>query len=404
LSTTVTLHYNALHMKHRRNQKSPSSRLFLGSLPAWVLTSFIFPTSGQMVSAAVSAQVEDSSDLHVAAEGAKPPANDLILAGITAKLQGVTSANVAALAKALRISEAKDKALPGTLLSPIGDLDGDGVEEMILKWAIPDDPAEASPARSADSQPLWGVYLLSWDGSRWKASPLVTAVENFVVTVINLGPTQGRCLAVTIVESDPQAEYPVVLQVRDHAATPLWDAENAESRYQLLVEGHVRFEDHNDAPARMVVTGRANPGLLQFDSQGHRGFQAVTFYHWDGKAFVPAKPAYSASEDYTIYRFISALHLHDYRSAYALVDPRRFLHADAPTVEVFRSFIQDNWPEFLQDEIFQAPEPPTGAKDEHLFVLPRQGSLNVYHPIFSSDGKFLLTALTRTQEALPEAP
>jgi hypothetical protein len=54
--------------------------------------------------------------------------------------------------------------------------------------------------------------------------------------------------------------------------------------------------------------------------------------------------------------------------------------------------------------VFEAPEPPAGAPDDHLFVLPKPDERFVYHPVFSSDGKFLLTGLTRTQEALPPEP
>jgi hypothetical protein len=71
---------------------------------------------------------------------------------------------------------------------------------------------------------------------------------------------------------------------------------------------------------------------------------------------------------------------------------------DAPTVEAFRHFIQDHWPEFLQDEVFQAPELLAGSPDEHLFILPKPDHHYVYHPVFSKDGKFLLTGLTRTRE------
>jgi hypothetical protein len=154
----------------------------------------------------------------------------------------------------------------------------------------------------------------------------------------------------------------------------------------------------------MIVTGRADPGFLQVERKGQRGFQARAIYHWSGTAFIPAKTEYSANQDYTVYRFISALHLHDYDSAYALVVPAEFLKVDSPTLDKFRHFIQDNWPEFLQNEVFAAPEPPASSPDEHLFVLSKPDKHYVYHPVFSSDGKFLLTGLTRTQEALPAEP
>ena len=217
--------------------------------------------------------------------------------------------------------------------------------------------------------------------------------------MINLGPPVGRGLAVIVLEGDPPIAYPVIFQVKDHAAKLLWDAQADDSRYQPLLQGRVSFQDKADAPAEMIVMGRADPGLLQVDRRGRRGFQARAVYHWDGKVFIPAKTEYSADQDYTVYRFLSALHLHDYRSAYALVVPAKFLNTDSPTLDAFRNFIQDNWPEFLQDEVFEAPELPAGSPDEHLFVLRKPDKHYVYHPVFSNDGKFLLTGLTRTQEA-----
>ena len=83
-------------------------------------------------------------------------------------------------------------ALHPTRLSPVGDLDGDGVPEMLLKWAIPDVVVGAEVAPAPDSRPLWGVYLLSWTGARWKPSRLLTGVEDFTPLVINLGPPVGR--------------------------------------------------------------------------------------------------------------------------------------------------------------------------------------------------------------------
>lgn len=344
-------------------------------------------------------------------EGKEPPpaetpatqtAPDALLPQITAAIQGVMTRDVAALSKALHIGEGIESTAPGgpyNTLSSVGDLDGDGVPEMLLKWAIPDAIVGAEVAPAPDSRPLWGVYLLSWDGGRWKASRLLTGVENFIPLVINLGPPVGRGMALVIHEGDSQTAYPAIFQVKDHTATLLWDAQADDSQYEPLLQGRVSFQDHADAPVEMIVAGRADPGFLHFDRRGHRGFKARAVYHWDGKAFIPAKTEYFADQDYTVCRFISALHLHDYRSAYALVIPAKFLKADSPTLDAFRQFIQDNWPEFLQDEVFQAPEPPTGSPDEHLFVLPKPEFRYVYRPVFSNDGKFLLTGLSRTRAA-----
>jgi len=329
-----------------------------------------------------------------------PP--DALLPQITAALQGVTTRGVIALSKALHIGERLEGTAPGTplnTLAPVGDLDGDGVPEMLLKWAIPDVAVGADAAPAPDSRPLWSVYLLSWDGAHWKASRVLTGVEEFNPIIVNLGPPIGRGLAVVVVDVETQIPYPAIFQVKDHAAKLLWDAQSDDSRYQPLLQGRVSFLDHAGATTEMIVTGRADPGFLQVARDGRRGFQARAVYHWVGTAFIPAKNEYSANQDYTLYRFVSALHLHDYASAYALVVPEKFLKANPPTLEAFRRFIEDHLQEFLHDEIFAAPEVPAGAPDEHLFVLSKPGRRSVYHPVFSSDGKFLLTGLTRTQEA-----
>ena len=332
---------------------------------------------------------------------------DVLLSKITAAIQGVTTRDSAALSRALHLNEKPGAAVPGAspnTLVPVGDLDGDGVPEMLLKWALPDVAAGADLAPELGSSPVWGIYLLSWDGVGWKASRLLTGVEHFTSVLINLGAPVRRALAVVNEEDESHTVYPSVFQVKDHAATLLWDAQADDSRYEPLRQGEVVFQDRAGAPTEMVVTGRADPGFLQVAPQGHRGFQVRMIYHWDGRAYIPVKTEYSADPDYTLYRFISALHLHDYRSAYALVVPAKFLGADSPTLEAFRQFIQDNWPEFLQDEVFEAPELPAGSPDEHVFVLPKPAGRFVYHPVFSSDGKFLLAGLTRTREALPAEP
>jgi hypothetical protein len=357
------------------------------------------------MSAAIASAQEEGQEPPPAETHSTPAQPDALLPQITAAIQGVTTRDVSVLAKALHIGERTESTAPGTppnTLAPLGDLDGDGVAELLLKWAIPEVMVGREAAPAPDSQPLWGVYLLSWDGAHWKASHLVTGVEDFTPILINLGKPLGRGLAMVIQEGDSHAAYPAIFQFKDHAATLLWDAQADDSRYEALLQGQVSFEDHAEAPAEMIVTGRADPGFLQVDLRGHRGFKARAVYHWDGKAFVPAKTQYSNDQDYTVYRFIAALHLHDYRSAYALVVPASLLKADSPTLDAFRQFIQDNWPEFLQDEVFQAPEAPEGSPDEHVFVLLKQDKRYVYHPSFSNDGKFLLTGLTRTQEAAPE--
>jgi hypothetical protein len=333
---------------------------------------------------------------------------DAVLPQIAAVAQSVTTPDVSALSKALHVGEKPEGAAPGgppNTLTSLGDLDGDGVPEMVLKWAIPDAEVAAEVTPAPDSGPLWAVYLLCWDGARWKASRLVSGVEDFTFLAISLGKSAGQGIAVVTLEGDPATAYPALFQIKDHAATLLWDAQADDSRYAPLIRSQVNFRDSGGAPAEMIVTGRADPGLLQFERNGHRGFNARAAYRWDGKAYMPAKTEYFANRDYTLYRFVSALHLHDFRSAYALIAPGQFLSSDSPTLEAFRHFIQDTLPEFLDDHVFEAPEPPAGSPEDYVFVLPLSDKQSLYHPTFSSDGKFLLTGLKRTEEALPvESP
>jgi len=328
---------------------------------------------------------------------------DTFLSQITSAIQGVTTKDVSALSKCLRIADRSESPASGGLdnmLVPLGDMDGDGVPEMLLKWAIPDVAVAGEVAPAPDSRPLWAVYLLSWDGAHWKASRLLSGVEDLSQVLVRLGAPVGFGLAVLVQDADSQVTYPVIFELKDHVASLLWDAQRDDSRYEPLLQNRVSFQDRPGAPTEMIVTGRAEPGLLRVKPKGRRGFQARTDYHWDGKSFIPAKTEYIADQDYTIYRFISALHLHDFRSAYALVVPAEFLRADSPTLDAFRNFVQDHWPEFLQDAVFEAPEISVGSSDEHVFVLSKPGRRYVYHPVFSTDGKFLLKNLTRTQEAI----
>jgi hypothetical protein len=385
-------------MKIQRQQLCPFR---LESVRASMLWALALPVLLLMLAIAAHAQ-EGGQEPPLPAAQATPTVQEPVPAQITSVIEGVTTPKVGELAKALHIGEGLEGTGPGAspnVLRALGDVDGDGVPEMLLKWAIPDINVGAEVAPAPDSPPVWGVYLLSWDGARWKASRLASGVENFTASLVNLGAPAGRGLALVIPEGDSALAYPAIFQVKDHAATLLWDARADDSRYEPLFQAQVSFGDHANAPAEMVVTGRADPGFFRVEPTGHRGFRAHALYHWDGKAFIPAKTEYIADEDYTVYRFIAALHLHDFRSAYALVVPAKFLNADSPTLDAFRQFVQDNWPEFLQDEVFQAPELPAASPDEHLFTLSKPDHRYVYHPVFSNDGKFLLTGLTRTREA-----
>ena len=379
---------------NRHSQHDPS-------LSSLILLFWVIPLCLAIVPVSAPAQ-EEPPEPPPAETRATQTLPDSLLPRITTAIQGVTTPDVTALRNALHIGEPQKGAGPGAppdAVVPVGDLDGDGVPEVLLKWAIPDVAVGTDVAPAPDSRPLWGVYLLSWTSTRWKPSRLLTGVEDFTPLVINLGPLIGRGLALVIMDGDSPILYPTIFQVKDHAASLLWDAQSDDSRYQPLLQGRVSFADHAGASAEMIVTGRADPGFLQVDRRGQRGFQVRAIYHWNGTAFIPAKTEYSANQDYTLYRFISALHLHDYASAYALVVPAKFLKVDSPTLDKFRHLIQDNWPEFLQNEVFAAPESPADLPDDHFFVLSKPDKHFVYHPVFSSDGEFLLTGLTRTQEA-----
>jgi hypothetical protein len=58
--------------------------------------------------------------------------------------------------------------------------------------------------------------------------------------------------------------------------------------------------------------------------------------------------------------------------------------------------IEENWPEFLDDQVFQAREANAGSPDALAFELPDKHY--VYRPTMSKDGKFLLTGLERKVE------
>ena len=344
---------------------------------------------------------QDDDDLPPEELAAGQALPDLILTQqIAPLLERVATGNVAALAGALQAEVIQHASSgKGNALLSLGDLDGDGAPEMLLRWALPVPAGAEDLTPDEDSRPAWGLYLLSWDGVHWKASRLVVGVEDFAVSLISLGPGVARGLAIVILDSDSQAAYPMVFQVKDHAAFLAWDAEADGSRYQPLFQTRVSFADRSGAPAELIAIGRADPGLLQVQPRGKRGFQARAVYNWNGQAFVPSKVDYSDGPDYTVYRFIAALHVHDYRGAYALVAPAKFLGTDSPSLDAFRQAIQNNWPEFLEDHVFEAPETVAGAPDPYAFVLVKPDRRLVYHPVFSADGKFLLVGLSRSQEA-----
>jgi hypothetical protein len=295
-------------------------------------------------------------------------------------------------------------------LESLGDLDGDGTPEMALRWTGLSRPApeigeeaEASQGRE-EGEPqgpvrVWIVFLLAWDGARWNVTRLMDTTCQFTVEVQPLLGPATRALVVVVSVGATAAPYPVIFQFMNHAATLLWDSRADESRYQGYAHGKVEFRDENgDGVFELVASGRADPGLLVFPPEGGRGFNARAVYVWDGRAYVPGQTKYSANEDYTLYRFISALHLRDFRSAYALVDPPKFLKTQEPSLEAFRKQIERTWPEFLGDHIFEAKERSQTAPDDFAFELTLADKLYAYQPSFSPDAKHLLTSLERREE------
>jgi hypothetical protein len=113
---------------------------------------------------------------------------------------------------------------------------------------------------------------------------------------------------------------------------------------------------------------------------------------------VPRRTEYSENQDYILYRFISALHLHDYRGAYALVDPAKFLKETKPSPELFQKDVEENWPEFLENNIFEVRDAARNSPEDYSFELKRGGTTYVYHPAFGSGPKYLLTGLQREEE------
>ncbi len=317
---------------------------------------------------------------------------------ILAALKTVRTPSLPALARALAVSVGTADSLPGSPSSGVaslGDLDDSGQPEVVLKWRVPEPPAEDDSER-----PLWELFLLAWDGSAWQVSQLMAGAEEFSVHVIHLGKPSKQGIAVVTLEGPEKIPAPEIFQVRHHRAELVWDSGADESRYEGHRRGHIEFrEGGKDAASEMIETGLADPGLLVFGGGGQRGFTARAVYRWDGKAYIPGKVEYSHNRDYALYRFIAALHLRDFRSAYALVDPAKFLGAEAHSEDDFRQYMEEKFPEFLDDEVFEAREPRGSSAPSDVFVLPKSDKVYVYHPTFSTDGKLLLTGLERTEEA-----
>jgi len=367
----------------------------------WIVAWAYCPNAGHLTGAQ-----EQEEELPPANGPAKEAPPDALLPRVVALAATVTKPDVNSLTQAFQNDPGVSggKGAPPNTLTSLGDLEGEGVPEMVLRAPLQDLEADYGGVPAPDLPPLWNLYLLSWNGTNWQASPLASGVGDFTVRAISLGQQGGAGIALVTEEGNPATTWPSVFQVRDHAAVLLWDSQADESRYEPLLGGHMDFQSRGNAAADMVITGRADPGLLQFDPAGRRGFSARAIYHWDGKAYIPSKTVYSPCQDYTLYRFIAALHLRDFRSAYAWIVPGQFLHTHSPTLDTFRDLVRETWPEFLANNVFRAGSMPAGSPEEYTFELSLPEKHYLYRPTFSTDGKFLLTGLQRSQETLPAEP
>jgi hypothetical protein len=329
-------------------------------------------------------------------------APDDVLAQIRSALKVVTAPQVQAVADALRVPvNAKGEtpsSPPASRLEVLEDLDGDGIPEVALKWFLPE-LAEQDSEGATGARGSWRLFLLAWDGSRWQASPVGSSAENLRFEVIRLGKPSRRGLSVVVTEGENAVPYPAVYQVKNHAAELVWDGRSDESRYEGYPHGRIEFHDMAAANlTEMLATGRADPGLLAFPKEGRRGFEIRSTYRWDGQGFVPVGTEYSPSPDLTLYRFIAALHLRDFRGAYALIDAPKFLNTEAPTLDKFRQLVEASWPEFLNDNVFEAIDVPPDSPDPYAFMLGEEEKKFVYHPTFTAGTKSLLAGLERHEE------
>lgn len=314
---------------------------------------------------------------------------------IQSRLSDLKTADPQALARALHVESASKEPPPGfaqNFLEDLGDLDGDGVSEFVLEWTG-DPAADAQAAQSVVSLPGWSLFLVAWNGTAWRSSPLMGGFEPFRVEVLPETVSGEGEIAVVVFAGASAIPYPAIFRFKAHRASLLWDGRSDENLYQGYDNGVVEFTSA-EGTLQMIATGRASPGFLVFPKNSRRGFDVRTIYGWDGKAFRPARTEYSTNADFTLYRFISALHRRDFRNAYALIDPAKFLKTAKPSPEIFRKTLEEAWPEFLDDSIFKARD--SGPEDS-AFTLKAQDRLYVYTPTFSDGTPPLLTGLDRSE-------
>jgi hypothetical protein len=316
---------------------------------------------------------------------------------VRARLMKVKTPEVEDLARVLEVEILSDEGesglVPDSLIS-LGDLDGDGIPEYALSWSV----GEAEDAQAPEpSEPLagWSVFLLAWDGSAWQSSLLMSGYELVTVEVLPTTVSSGQLFAAIVYAGPAATPYPAVFRFGNHQASLAWNGRSDETLYQGHDHGRLDF-DVADGKLRMIETGRADPGLLRFPKNGARGFEVRTVYHWNGKSFAPSKTDYSQNFDFVLYRFISALHLRDFTTAYLLIEPAAFLKTDKPSLEVFRKMVEAQWPEFLDDRIFRARD---SSEADLAFVLRTNNKTYVYTPAFRGPSGLKLTGLDREERA-----
>ncbi len=335
-----------------------------------------------------------------AMEGTRPAESGPGLDAIQTAVGGVHTPDVQALGRALGFDPSQighqafdDSTIGMEALSGLGSA---GAPVVVVKWI----PAGQGQNATVEVSPV--LYLLSWDGKMWQASYL--AVEGGALTVQVLrGPGDAAPLfAVVVYRGMTAIPYPVIFRFQNNHATLVWDGRSIQTSYSGYNYGSIQFEKAGagNVPV-MIAAGRADPGLLVFPSsprESGRGFQAVTAYVWKNDAYIPLRTEYTHNRDYVLYSFISALHLHDFKAAYSLIDPAQFLKTKKPSLDVFRQRIQNAWPEFIDDRIFHVPAHAATEPDGHVFTLRlRDGRINVYHPTFTAGPDYRLTGLERTE-------
>lgn len=392
----------------------PASTLFRAfhaplRLPHWFFfgTAIVLFQTASAHSALAQTQprppLDDDADL-VAFQAREAEARRLVreeaLAATQRALASVSRPEPRAVAKALGAVFGEDLALDsqrgGTVVS-FADLDRDGVPELLYQRPRVRDAAPGEE-ESGIHLPARALLMLAWDGTVWRATSLVESYGVFEMQVLGGG---GLDFAVTVLEGADEIPYPAVFRFRDHAAELVWDSRSVDSPYQGYIFGDVEFvADPAGGAPKLVVTGKADTGAIRFPRLSVRGFLARGIYRWDGSAYVPEKIEFGVNEDFTLHRFLAALRLRDFASAYAAIEPARFLESDEPSLEKFREYITSVYPEFLGGYIFEARDAGEGREEDRAFELERDGKLFVYRPRFDGPPQFRLLGIERREEAV----